>query len=69
MKGTHEYEADSRIGIDSARSLLKGNGRTLCSLDVRLKQRGMDTKRSEQDSTRSEHSAQGDPKIEQGHTR
>ncbi len=41
---------------------------------VRLKQRGMGTKRieskgGEQDSSRCEHEAHGDPKVEQGHAR
>jgi hypothetical protein len=33
MKGTHGFEADSRRGIDNARSLLKGNGCTLGNLE------------------------------------
>ncbi len=33
VKRTHGFEADSRTGIDSARSLPKGNGRTLGNLE------------------------------------
>ena len=33
MKGTHVFEADIRVGIDSARSVLKGNGHVLSNLD------------------------------------
>ncbi len=33
MKGTNDFGAGSRIGIDNARSLLKGNGRTLGNLE------------------------------------
>ncbi len=32
-KGTRDFEADSRIGVDSARSFLKGNGRMLDNLE------------------------------------
>jgi len=33
VKETHVFEADSRVGIDSARSLLKGSGHALSNLE------------------------------------
>jgi hypothetical protein len=45
VKGTHDSEACSRVGIDSACSLLKGNGHTQGNLECQTKQRGRNTNR------------------------
>jgi hypothetical protein len=64
VKGTHGLEADSWIGIDSACSLLKGNGRTLGNLECQT-----ETERHGHKEKRTRYEAHGDSKIEQGHTR
>jgi len=33
VKGTHVFEADIQVGVDSTHSVLKGNGHALSNLD------------------------------------
>jgi hypothetical protein len=54
VKGTNGFEADSRIGIDNAHSLLKGNGRTLGDLECQTEteRHGHEEKRVKEKRTR-----------------